>query len=319
MNSVKGSVVDAIIPVYKPGTEFKELIRRLELQKLTIRTIYLMHTKDGNDLTRSEFLKGYNNIIIEEVEPKDFDHGGTRDKAIQMSDAEYVLCMTQDAVPVDALLTEKLVNGICEEGVAVAFARQIPKKGCHLLEKYTRSFNYPDHSIVKTKDDQNELGIKTYFNSNVCALYRRDIYTKQGGFEKKIIFSEDMIYAAGCIQNGYKIAYVAEAKVIHSHNYTNIQQFRRNFDIAVAQAQHPDIFKGIHSEAEGIRMVRNTAVYLTKNHQPLMLVTLITSSMAKYFGYLVGKNYTKLPRGVVLKCTSNPRYWGESEKVVEKH
>lgn len=309
---MKQGIVDAIVPVYKPGKEFKELIRRLELQKLKIRNIYLMHTKDGSDLVNAEFLKGYNNIIIEEIEPEDFDHGGTRDKGIRMSDAEYILCMTQDAVPADSHLTEKLLEGMEEEGVAVAFARQLPKKDCHLLERYTRSFNYPDHSIVKTKDDLNVLGIKTYFNSNVCALYRRDIYRQQGGFEKKIIFSEDMIYAAGCIRSGYKIAYVADAKVIHSHNYTNSQQFCRNFDIAVAQAQHPEVFAGVRSESEGIRMVKSTAVYLLKSRHPLMLVKLLTSSASKYLGYLAGKNYSRLPKRVVLKCTSNPRYWGES-------
>lgn len=306
------AVIDAVIPVYKPGAELKELVRRLELQQHEIRMIYLMHTKDGNNLVHSEFLKGYNNIMIEEVEPEEFDHGGTRDSGIRMSDADYVLCMTQDAVPADSRLTERLLEGMQEEDVAVAFARQLPKRDCHLLERYTRSFNYPEQSRIKSKDDLDTLGIKTYFNSNVCALYRRDIYVRQGGFEKKIIFSEDMIYAAGCIQNGYKVSYVADARVIHSHNYTNWQQFCRNFDIAVAQAQHPEIFKEVRSESEGIRMVKSTAGYLLKKRQPLMILSLLTSSASKYLGFLAGKNYKLFPKKIVLRCTTNPRYWGES-------
>ena len=42
MSRMENSIVDVIIPVYKPGEEFKELIRRLELQKLKIRNIILI-------------------------------------------------------------------------------------------------------------------------------------------------------------------------------------------------------------------------------------------------------------------------------------
>lgn len=309
---MKKDIIDVVIPVYKPGKEFKELIRRLELQSVKVGKIYLMHTKDGNDLMHSEFLKGYDNIIIEEIEPEEFDHGGTRDRGIRLSDAEYVLCMTQDAVPADSHLTEKLLDGFQGEGVSVAYARQLPRKDCRLTERYTRTFNYPETSMVKSKDDLERLGIKTYFCSNVCAMYRKDLYMELGGFEKKTIFNEDMIYAAKSIQNGYRIAYVAEARAVHSHNYSHMQQFHRNFDLAVSQAQHPEIFEGVKSESEGIRMIKSTAIYLIKNQHLLSVITLITSSAAKYLGYLLGKNYRRLPRKIVLGCTMNPRYWGES-------
>lgn len=38
-----------------------------------------------------------------------------------------------------------------------------------------------------------------------------------------------MIYAGRLIQEGYAVAYAADAKVIHSHNYSCMQQFHRNF------------------------------------------------------------------------------------------
>lgn len=66
-------------------------------------------------------------------------------------------------------------------------------------------------------------------------MYRRSIYEKLGGFVKHTIFNEDMIFAGKLIQEGYAIAYVAEARVVHSHNYTNRQQLHRNFDLAVSR------------------------------------------------------------------------------------
>ena len=41
-----------------------------------------------------------------------------------------------------------------------------------------------------------------------------------GGFVASYHFNEDMIMASKVIQAGYKIAYVAEAMVIHAHKYT---------------------------------------------------------------------------------------------------
>lgn len=306
---MKDTRIDIVIPVYKPGAELKELIRRLGLQKLEIGTVYLMHTKDGNNLKQSELTAVYDNIIIEEIDSDEFDHGGTRDKGIGMSDSEYVLLMTQDAVPADRDLTVRLMEAMSDPDTAVAYARQLPKKDCNLLERYIRAFNYPAKSMVKQKEDLGRLGIKTYFCSDVCALYRKELYVRQGGFEKRTIFNEDMLYAAKSIQNGYKIVYAADAKVIHSHNYTNLQQFRRNFDLAVSQAQHPEVFDGVKSEKEGIRMLKNGAIHFIRNRHPMMVVRLITSSAAKYLGYLAGKHYKALPAKIVEKCSMSPGYW----------
>ena len=98
------------------------------------------------------------------------------------------------------------------------------------------------------------LGIKTYFCSNVCAMYSRKIYNVIGGFTHKTIFNEDMVYAGNACQKGYAICYVPEAGVIHSHNYSCGQQFHRNFDLGVSQTDHPEIFGGISSESEGKRI-----------------------------------------------------------------
>ena len=71
-----------------------------------------------------------------------------------------------------------------------------------------------------------------------------------------------MIFAAGAVKAGYGIAYVPEAKVYHSHHYTNMEQLRRNFDLGVSQADHPEVFAGVPSESEGIKLVKQTIAHL---------------------------------------------------------
>lgn len=302
--------VDVLIPTYKPDQKCVQLVRRLLKQSVAVHRIYLIDTDTG--IFPEELYGISDRVLIHRILPEVFDHGGTRNLGAELSDAEILVYMTQDAVPADEYLIERLVEGFEEERVGAVYARQLPAEDCQLIECYTRGFNYPKTSRLKSAEDLPVLGIKTYFCSNVCAAYRRDVYVQMGGFVKKTIFNEDMILAGKMIQNGWSIYYAADAKVIHSHNYNCRQQFHRNFDLAVSQADHPEIFEGVPSEGEGMRLVKDTAVYLIKIKKPWLILSLVWKSGFKYLGYQLGKHYKKLPRWLVLKCTMNPRYWKET-------
>ena len=73
-----------------------------------------------------------------------------------------------------------------------------------------QSFNYPDKACIKGEEQLGTLGIKTYFCSNVCAAYRKNVFESLDGFEGHTIFNEDMIYAAKAVKAGWKIAYVPD-------------------------------------------------------------------------------------------------------------
>lgn len=309
--------VDIIIPVYKPDKTFFELIEKLQKQTFPVQKIIIMNTEEKylEQLAYgTRFLEKYHNIKVQHFSKKEFDHGRTRHEGVKKSDADVFIMMTQDAIPADYELVEKLVKALEQEGVASAYARQLPKADCGIIESYTRVFNYPEESRVKSHEDLEKLGIKTYFCSNVCCAYRRDVYDELGGFIRHTIFNEDMIYAAKVIQSGYKIAYVADAKVLHSHNYTCKQQFKRNFDLGVSQADHPEVFANVPSEGEGIRSMKATAAYLKSIKKGKLIPKLIVQSGCKYMGYLLGKNYGKLPKKLVLACTMSKEYWTHEER-----
>lgn len=299
--------MDVVIPVYKPDTQFGELINRLQCQTMKIGKIFLMHTEDGVDL--SPFVSRFHNIVEISVRYEEFDHGRTRDIAFKKSDADIVICMTQDALPKNRELVEELLCPLEEADVALSYARQVPREDSRITEKYIRTYNYPGESRIKSQKDLGKLGIKTYFCSNVCAAYKREVYLQLGGFEQNIPLNEDMLYAAECMKNGWKIAYAAGAKVIHSHNYTYMQQLRRNFDIAVSQAQHPDIFCGISSEKEGVRLVENVIGFLIRKRKIYYIPYFIGECAAKYLGFYLGKKYDRLPQWLVRKCSLNARFW----------
>ena len=303
--------VDVLIPVYRPDGKLTELLKRLKMQNYPIHRVILMNTEEKHFPT--ELTGIWDRVEVYHLAKEEFDHGGTRDRGVRMSTADLVLCMTQDAMPADETLIEELVKPFDDPKVWAAYARQLPNEDCREVEKYTRSFNYPEQSMVKTKEDLDRLGIKTFFCSNVCAAWRREKYLELGGFVKHTIFNEDMILAGTMIKHGGKIAYCAKAKVIHSHNYSAFQQFHRNFDLAVSQTMYPEVFGGIRSESEGIKLVKKSLSYCIKIGKPWLMIQVVTQSAGKLLGYKMGQRYRSLPMWLILRCTMSPSFWREGK------
>lgn len=299
--------VDVLIPVYRPDGKLTELLKRLKMQNYPIHRVILMNTEEKHFPT--ELTDIWDRVEVYHLAKEEFDHGGTRDRGVRMSTADLVLCMTQDAMPADETLIEELVKPFDDPEVWAAYARQLPNEDCREVEKYTRSFNYPEQSMVKTKENLDRLGIKTFFCSNVCAAWRREKYLELGGFVKHTIFNEDMILAGTMIKQGGKIAYCAKAKVIHSHNYSAFQQFHRNFDLAVSQTMYPEVFGGIRSESEGIKLVKKSLSYCIKIGKPWLMIQVVTQSAGKLLGYKMGQRYRSLPMWLILRCTMSPSFW----------
>lgn len=299
--------IDLIIPTYKPDSSFDTLLRRMAKQTVSLNRIIIMNTEE--DFFHSEAVKEFPNVEVVHIKQKEFDHGGTRHQGAMMSDAEFVLFMTQDAMPKDSKLVEHLLGAMEDSKVSVAYARQVadPKKSP--MEAFIRTFNYPKESRVKSYEDLENLGIKTFFCSDVCALYRKSSYVSLGGFPLRTIFNEDMIMASKMIEAHEKVAYVAEAVVLHYHDYTAKQQLKRNFDLAVSQQMYGGLFLKVSSESEGIKMVLKTAGFLVKTGRIHLLPKLVIQSGAKFIGYKLGRNYERLSQKQIKKLTSSPSFW----------
>lgn len=304
---MKNRKIDVIIPTYRPDEKLDKNLRMLRRQTVTPDRIILINTEEAL-FHSGEFEKLPQGELYHITKPE-FDHGGTRNRAAAMCDGDIIVLLTQDAIPADEHLIEKLTEPFDDEEVCAAYGRQMADWKDNPVEAYTRIFNYPKKSRVKSKEDLPVLGIKTFFCSNVCAAYRKDVYDDLGGFPLHTIFNEDMIFASRLIEAGKKIAYAADAKVWHWHNYTAKEQLKRNFDLAVSQADSGGLFLKVKSESEGIRLVKKTLRYFMKKKQYALIPKIILQNGAKYIGYKLGQNYKKLPKKLILKISLNPTYW----------
>ncbi|MCR5209466.1 MAG: glycosyltransferase [Lachnospiraceae bacterium] len=303
--------VDVLIPVYRPDDKLKQIIERLEKQDHPVSHIILINTGKQyfDDFFKNDgFLEGFDNIIIHHITEEEFDHGATRRLAVSMSHADIFVCMTDDAVPRDRHLISRLIKPIVEGNATSAYARQLPGKTSSVYEAANRHFNYPAVSMIKGREDLKRLGIKTFFCSDVCAAYDRHVYDSLGGFENHMIFNEDMVYARHVIDAGHHIAYVAEAQVIHSHDYRAGLYFRRSFDMGVSQAMYPEVFD-VSSESEGMKLIKRTCTFYIRKKKFLLIPQMIFINGLKFLGYRLGKSYKKLPKRVILAATQNKVFW----------
>jgi len=296
-----------IILTYKPDERFARIIRWLNMQTHRPEEILVINTQKR--YFDPAVVSGYANVRVVHIDKQEFDHAGTRSMAAGMCQNDILVYMTMDAVPADRYLIANLLSAFEAPQTAAAYARQLPRRDADVLERYNRHFNYPPVSRRKTKADLPELGIKTYFCSDVCAAYRREVWEQMGGFGGHEIFNEDMIMAARMIKAGWAVQYCAQARVIHSHNYGALMQLRRNFDLGASQAMHPEIFEGISSAKEGKRMVASQIRHLWETGQGLQILRLIWISGFRYIGYRLGKSYRSLPAPFVRMLSWNREYW----------
>ena len=325
---MKESIVfDVIVPVYKPDHKLDDLLSSLLRQLAAPRRIILMITADAEDdrtayKLAAELEQRDARIRTHIVKKASYDHADTRNRGVALMEegARYFLLMTQDAVPDGDHLSERLIGAFAEdEAICAVYARQLAGRDTAIPEKLARRFNYPAESKVKSIADLDELGIKTYFCSNVCAMYKKSVFDELNGFEAPAIFNEDMVFAATALKAGYKIAYEADARVFHAHAYTLRQQYKRSFDNGVSQAIHEDVFKGVPAEKEGTRYVRETIRTLARVRQTGRIPYFLLQCACRYAGFQKGKRYQKLSVDSCRSHSMNQGFWDRVESAEEEN
>lgn len=248
-------------------------------------------------------------IEIRYAPREEYDRAGSRDTILWELDSDVVIFMVQTAIPQNRYLVEKLTEPFKEERTAVVYGRHMTDDECSPIECCVRQFNYPPKGMIKSLEDAGKLGIRTFFNSNVCAAYRRRAYLETEGFGKRMIAGEDMLAARRLLEKGWQAVYAPEAEVIYYRNDDLHGLWKRNFDIGVAHAEHPEMIENTKPGKEGVRLVRVTSALLRQNHMEEYLGEVLTRSIVRYLAYQLGRNYERLPEGVVRKCSANKEYW----------
>lgn len=280
----------------------------LSVQSVPISEIIVVDSS-SNDKTVEIALK--NKVKLLTVERNEFDHGSTRTLAAQQTVGEIIVFFTQDAIPASREAVRSLVQPFVDDNeIAATYGRQLPSFKANPFAVHLRNFNYPGKSEVRRYRNRETLGLKSVFLSNSFSAYRRTILDKINFFQDNLILGEDTCAAGLILLEKKKIAYVAEASVYHSHNYTIEQEFKRYFDTGVLHQREKwllETFGG--AEGRGIAFVRSEITYLLDEKKWMLILPAILRNVLKFIAYKAGRSYSRLPKQLIPHLSMNRKWW----------
>jgi rhamnosyltransferase len=161
-----------------------------------------------------------------EILPHDYNPSRVMNQGMSLARTDTVIFLNADATPQGTGWLRPLALALQNPGVAAVFGRQIPRPDCAaaFAADYERCFGENRESVRWD-----------HFFSMVSSGLRKDIW-QQRGFLESMQYSEDDEYTRWCRAQGHRVVYVPESVVMHSHNYTPRQAYKRSFGEAWALA-----------------------------------------------------------------------------------
>jgi rhamnosyltransferase len=176
-----------------------------------------------------------------EIEPARFGHGATRNLLMAEAAGRRVAFLTQDAEPADERWLERLLSGLelaDDVGIVCGPYRPRPDASAAVrieLEHWFASLA-PDGAPVVERLSRQErtalpvgelIGRRGFFtDANACLT--RSAWERVPF--RDVAYAEDRVLAIDMLRAGYAKAYMPAAAVVHSHDYTPVQELRRCFD-----------------------------------------------------------------------------------------
>lgn len=276
--------IDIICPLYNAEKYILSLHKSLLLQEnVDIHSINYLITK-GNDNTL-KIVKPLN-VNYEIIDPKDFSHSSTREKAAMKCNGDILVFITQDIIikRTDWLynLTKDINEGKCE----AAYSKQLCNNNS--IEKYTRESNYPNQSLIKDKSMIDKLGLNTFFFSDASSAIKTSVFKELNGYDgKNLPTNEDMYIAYKIIQNGYKIKYCAESEIIHSHSFSFKTLYYRYKDTGKFFKENSYLNK-YGTNSSGAKMAIYILRRIIEDRNYKALLEYIPNMAARFIGMKVG-------------------------------
>lgn len=300
-----------VIPTYNGGELFSKCLASISSQNIYLDQKIIFDSSSTDTTIKKAKASGFTVCVIDKNE---FDHGGTRSRALRLVNADIVVFMTQDVILVNENAISELVSVFDDGQVDAVFGRQLPHNDANLLAVHAREHSYSKNDYSITINDEYPKGFRKAFMSNSFAAYRVNKLIELGGFPSKLILGEDSYVAAKILLNNRKVAYRANATAMHSHNYTVSEEFKRYFDIGVFHQTQSWMIKALGAvEGEGVKFALGQLTFLLRKKAYSQIARSLLMSAAKYIGYKLGKNHMKFSQKTNIRLSMHNGYFKNIE------
>jgi len=279
--------ISIIIPTLNAGGHIERLLNVLLRQKRKADEIIVVDSQSQDDTV--SIVSRYEGVRLIEIERSAFDHGGTRDMALRESKGDFVLFLTQDALPEDEWYISRLLAPFEDPAVAAVGGRQKPYDDARPFERAVREHNYPADSCVWTAEAIGSMGVRAFLISDCCSAYRREAYLAVGGFDHPIMTNEDMLIAEKLLHAGYKLAYCGDAAVLHSHNMTLKQQYKRNYIVGRTMKRYEERFECVKETGTGAQLALAVFKRLLREWELIECICFAADCAARLLGNRIGR------------------------------
>jgi glycosyltransferase involved in cell wall biosynthesis len=227
------AVVSVAIPVLNGGASFREVLPAVARQRIDAEVELVVADSGSTDGTREFALEQGARVV--DVPPGTFSHGGTRNLLMESSSGDHVAFLTDDAVPASERWLEHLVGGFAiDRDVALAYGPYIPRPDAPAmvareLTEFFASLSPGGRVRIDRglrPEDRRPGPVTFHTDANGCVArwaWERVPFRPIGS-------AEDQALALDMLEAGFAKAYVPDAAVVHSHDYSTLNWFRRFFD-----------------------------------------------------------------------------------------
>ncbi len=166
-------------------------------------------------------------VKVVHITPEEFTFGRSLNRGIAASSGDVLVITSAHCYPVYPDWLEQLIKPLEQADVALCYGRQSGGDTNHFSEHQFFSKYFPANSVLQQAHP---------YSHNANAAVRRTLW-EQNHYNENLTGLEDLAWSSWAMELGYSIAYVAEAEVVHLHEETWRQVYKRYKREAIALKQ----------------------------------------------------------------------------------
>ena len=219
--------VTVAIPVRNGGSLLREVLVAVRAQRLD-RPVELL-VADSGSTDGSRDLAGRLGAELIDIPPGEFSHGATRNLLAERSCGSHVAFLTQDAVPADERWLARLLQGFRDgEDVGLVFGPYRARADASLMVRRELDEWFGSLPTAAERGLGHAPDVRRSFFTDANGCLARAAWERVPF--RPVAYAEDQLLARDMLAAGYAKVYRPDAAVIHSHQHSPLEQFRRSFD-----------------------------------------------------------------------------------------
>src|SRR4051812_44435730 len=199
--------VSAVIRAHNEAKHIGRLLEGLEQQTVKPDEIILVDSGSTDDTVAIAESAG---CRIVHIAKEEFSFGRALNRGCAAASGDTLLFASAHVYPVYNTFVEHIVSAFDRDGVAIAYGRQVGDEKTKFSESRVMLKWFPNQNIW----DQGHP-----FSNNANAAVMKSVWDHTP-YDESLTGLEDLDFAKKALSRGHKIAYVADAPVVHVHEET---------------------------------------------------------------------------------------------------